>query len=423
MDSMDISDEVHGVDTHKPLVFIVGTHKDKLGSLAAQKIAKLNEHLKSLVKTHHFEHLVQSADRENGHVMFTVDNTSEDDGDFQLIRSKVNSLIRGRKEFTIEYPLRYLLFCLELQNLKATTITLDKCKAMAAIFGIKEDQLLHLLQFLHLRIGVIRYFDKDGVRHIVIKEPQVLFNAVTNLIVTTFSSEAITDEEASNFQKGILTASVLDNVSALCGISPEVFLELLVHLRIAAPFVTSGNQDKEKNYFLPSVLNHVPESTGDLKEPSTNILPLAVQFKCQHCPKGLFGVLVTHLMMLNDGDTTFTLMPDRIFKNQVSFIVCSHDCEHDQMALKVYTSHLEIKFFPGHSEDREVSIAEVCNNVRQILETAIHQSLRDLHYSELRVQPQVCFQCSDCGDFHAAKKLKIYCPVKNVTSWREVLVL
>ena len=417
VDSMDISDEVHGVDTHKPLVFVVGTHKDKLGSLAAEKIEALNKHLKSLIKAHHFEHLVQSADREKGCVMFTVDNTSEDDTDFQLIRSKVNNFVRRRKEFTIEYPLRYLLFCLELQNVKATILTLDECKAMAAKFGIKEDQLLHLLQFLHLRIGVIRYFDKDGVRHIVIKEPQVLFNAVTNLIVTTFSSEAITDEEASNFQKkGILTASVLDNISALCDISPEVFLELLVHLRIAAPFVTPGDQEKEKNFFLPSVLNHVPESTGDLEEPTTDILPLAVQFKCQHCPKGLFGVLVTHLMMLNGGDTTtFTLMPDRIFKNQVSFIVCSRDSVHDQMALKVCTSHLEIKLFPGLSEDREVSIAEVCSNVHQIVETAIHQSLRDLHYSERRAKPEMCFQCSDCNYFHAAKKYKIYCPIENVT--------
>ena len=403
VDSLDMSDETHGVDTHKPLVFIVGTHKDKLGSLATEKIAELNELLESLIKDHHFKHLVQSADREKGHIMFTVDNTSEDDADFQQIRSKVNSLVRGRKEFTIKYPMRYLLFCLELQNAKATILTLDKCKKMAATFGIKENQLLHLLQFLHLRIGIIHYFDKDGVRHLVIKEPQVLFNAVTDLIVKTFSSMGVTDEEASNFQKkGILMASVLDNISALCDISPEVFLELLVHLRIAAPFVTPGDQDKEKKFFLPSVLNHVPESTEDLEEPTTDILPLAVQFKCQHCPKGLFGVLVTHLMMHNDGaTTTFTLMKDRIFKNQVSFIVCSCDSVHDQMALKVYTSHLEMKFFPSElSEDREVSIAEVCSNVRQIVETAIHDSLRDLHYSKSRTKPEMCFRCSDCNNFH-----------------------
>ena len=230
----------------------------------------------------------------------------------------------------------------------------------------------------------------------------------------TFSSEALTDEEASDFQKkGILTASVLDNISALCDISSEVFLELLVHLRIAAD---SGDQEKEKKFFLPSVLNHVPELTGDLEEPTTDILPLAVQFKCQHCPKGLFGVLVTHLMTLNNGaTTTFTLTPDRIFKNQVSFIVCSRDSVHDQLSLKVCTSHLEMKFFAGCSEDREVSITKVCSNVRQIVETAIHQSLQDLHYSEHRAKPEMCFRCSDCNNFHVAKKYKIYCPVKNVT--------
>lgn len=32
------------------------------------------------------------------------------------------------------------------------------------------------------------------------------------------------------------------------------------------------------------------------EEMDTDILPLAVRFKCDHCPKGLFGVLVTHLM-------------------------------------------------------------------------------------------------------------------------------
>ena len=419
VNSIDISDEVHGVDTHKTFVFIVGTHKDNLGSSAAQKIAELNEHLKSLIKAHHFEHLVQSADRD--HVMFTVDNTSEDDADFQLIRSKFNNLVRGRKEFTIEYPLRYLLFCLELQSMRATILTLDKCKVMAAKFGIQEEQLLHLLLFLHLRIGVIRYFDKDGVRHIVIKEPQVLFNAVTNLIVMTFSSEAVTDEEATSFQKkGIVTASCLDNISALGDISPEVFLELLVHLRIAAPFVPSaGDRDSNrKNYFLPSVLNHVPESNVDLNEPATSILPLAVQFKCQHCPKGLFGVLVVHLMMLNDGaTTTFALMPERIFKDEVSFIVCSCDSVHDQVTLKVYMSHLEMKFFPGLSEDREVCITEVCSNVRQIVETAIHQSLRDLHYSTSRAKPEMCVKvaCDQCDGLHPVKKLKIYCAKNNAT--------
>ena len=417
VDAMDMSGEA-GVKTHKPKVFVIGTHRDKHGASADKKIAELNEHLSSLIKNSGFQHLVQYADRRKGHVMFTVDNTSESDEDFKFIRCKVSNMIRGREEFTIEYPIRYLLFCLELQNLKRSVLSLDECKIMAAKYGIKEDQLVHLLQFLHLRIGVIRYFDKDGVRHIVIKEPQVLFNTVTDLIIKTFSCEALTFTEAEDFEKkGILTAPVLATaLKDLGDITPEEFLQLLVYLRITAPFSTSDNPSEEKQYFFPSVLNHIPESTDE--EPSTEILPLAVTFKRGHCPKGLFGVLVTHLMTpdLNEGatshTTTFTLKQDKIFKDQVSFEVHSPGV-HDEMALKLHPSHLEIKFFPEHSEDRCTSINEVCNNVRQIVETSIQQSLQDLHYSESKVAPVTCFKCEDCSELHKVEIgkhfIKIYC--------------
>ena len=334
--------------------------------------------------------------------MFTVNNTSESDEDFKLIQCRVSNMIRGREEFAIEYPIRYLLFSLELQNLKCNVLSLDECKVMAAKYGIEEDQLIQLLQFLHLRIGVIRYFDKDGVRHIVIKEPQVLFNNVTDLIIETFSCEALTDTEAEDFEKkGILTASVLATALRNLGnITPEQFLQLLVHLRITAPFATSENPSEEKRYFFPCVLNHVPESTEE--GPSTEILPLAVSFKCDYCPKGLFGVLVNHIMT-TDGATSFTLIQDKIFKDQVSFKVHSPGVQ-DEMALRLHPSYLEIKFFPEHSEDRRTSKTEVCSNVRQIVETSIRQSLQDLHYSESRVAPVTCFRCENCSELHKVDK-------------------
>ena len=420
VDAMDMSGEA-SVKTHKPLVFIIGTHRDKLGPSANKKIAELNEHLSSLIKNSGFRDLVQYADWRKGHVMFPVDNTSESDEDFKLIRSKVSSMILGGEKFTTEYPIRYLLFCLELQILKCSVLSLDECKVMAAKYGIEEDQLVHLLQFLHLRIGVIRYFDKDGVRHIVIKEPQVLFNNVTDLIIKTFSCEALTDTEAEEFEKkGILTASVLATaLKDLGDITPEEFLQLLVHLRITAPFSASDNPSEERRYFFPCVLNHVQESTEE--EPSTEIMPLAVTFLCDHCPKGLFGVLVTHLIILEGATnhtTTFMLMQDKIFKDQVSFEVHSPGV-HDEMALKLHPSHLEIKFFPEHSEDRCTSITEVCSNVRQIMETSIHQSLQDLHYSESRVAPMTCFRCEDCSELHEVEigkhLVKIYCKKTRTT--------
>ena len=419
--AMDTSSGKVGVKTHKPLAFIVGTHKDMLGPSADEKIAYLNKHLDSLIVKGGFQGLVQYANKDIGQVMFTVDNTSEGDEDFKPIRSEVDSLVTGREEFSIEYPISYLLFCLELQNLKCSILSLDECKIMASKYGIVGDQVSHLLQFLHLRLGVIHYFDEDGLRHIVVKEPQVLFNRVTNLIIRTFSSNALTTKEQRDFEKGIVTASVFKNVvSSDDKITCQEFLKLLVHLRIITPYPSATPGDQEERYFIPCVLNHVEESKGE--DLHTDILPLYVKFKCKHCPKGLFGVLVTHLMTPEsdeEPDTAFTLLQDKIFKDQVSFEVHSPGV-HDEMSLKAYPSHLEVNFFPELSPDRDTPIKKVCSNIREVLGASLYKSLANLHYKKEIVKPIMCLPCEHCAESHPVEKgiqhYKVYCKPNRKTS-------
>ena len=403
-----------GVKTYKPLVLIIGTHKDNLdGPSAEVRIAELNKHLHSVITRNGFMDLVQYADSGKDEVMFTVDNTSKSDEDFKAIRSQVYSLISSREEFTIEYPITYLMFCLELQNLERSVLSFEECKDMAAKYGIVGDDVSHLLQFLHLRIGVIHYYDVDGLRHIVVKEPQVLFNKVTDLIIRTFSSKALTTKEQRDIQKGILTASALKSVIGREDqLTCQEFLKLLVHLRIIARYPSTPPGDKEERYFIPCVLNHVQESSE--KELHTDILPLAFQFQCSHCPKGLFGVLVAHLMTPESDDDddhiSFRLNEDRIFKNQVTFAVCYY-ADEDELSLKVYPSHLEVKFFPSQDEDRDQSVGEVCSKARQLIETSIYISLEDLHYNKHQVKPMVCFRCEHCSELHQVRKGKGHCKI------------
>ena len=100
----------------------------------------------------------------------------------------------------------------------------------------------------------------------------------------------------------------------------------------------------------------------------------------------------------------FSLMKETIFKDQVSFEVNFSG----ELSLTIYSSHLEIKFFPYSSEDSNESIEEVCCSLREILEESIHSSLRDLHYSEERVQPKMCFKCQDCPELHPVTKGKLF---------------
>ena len=273
------------------------------------------------------------------------------------------------------------------------------------------DQVSHLLEFLHLRIGVIQYYDVDGLRHIVVKEPQVLFNKVTDVIIRTFSCRALTTKEYLDLQKGILTVSVVRGVLGKEDlITCEELLKFLVHLRIITPypFATAGEQ--EKRYFIPCVLNHVDESRE--VEQHTDVSPLYFQFQCSHCPKGLFGVLVTHLMTPGPGAEEdgifFSLIEDKIFKDQVSFDVRSRYADQDEMCLKLLSSHIEVKFFPSQCESRDISVGEVCSNVRQVIETSILRSLDDLHHDRCKVEPKVSFMCKYCSELHEVKKGREY---------------
>ena len=281
-------------------VFVIGTCKDKLDSSKRERIvADLNKYLKSLLKENGFRQLVHPAGEDK--VIFTVNNHSSPDSyeDFEPIRSKVTSLIiegnsKISKMFTRKYPISYLLFSLELQSLDRSVVSFDDCKKMAKRYGIdKESDVIKLLEFLHVSVGIIRYFNKKGVRDIVINKPQVLFDSISSIVIKTFISGSYWSEDF--MKKGILTETAVKKVVGdKDGISPDQFLQLLTHLRIAARFT-------DERYFIPSVLNHIPESRAwmfwrKIVGYFTSQNRLAIKFKCEHCPKGLFGVLVTYLM-------------------------------------------------------------------------------------------------------------------------------
>ena len=403
------------VKTHRPLVFIVGTHKDNLGPLADEKIVELNEHLESLIKSSScFQDLVEYADRDKGQVMFTVDNTSESDEDFTLIRSRIYGLVSERDEFTIEYPVSHRLFALELQHDMHAFLSFDKCKTLAAKYGIMGDEVHAVLEFLQLRVGVIQYFRAEGIA--VIK-PHVLFSKVTNLIKVTFSyKKSLTAREVRIFEKGIMTASLIKNVVKEDDINSDKFLRLLVRFHLAIPITTSDHE--EQRYFIPSVLSHAPKSNDE--DLYTDIMPLSVQFRCSHCPRGLFSVLVSHLMSpgASQNQKEITLIQDKILRDQVSFEIHSH-ADQDEMSLKAFPSHLEFRYFPTLCEDRDTPLKEVCNNVRQVIVCSINQSLSQLGYNIEKVCPLLCLRCEFCHELHQVKKgmpnNKMYCKKYRAT--------
>ena len=395
--------------SHKPIVFIVGTHIDKLESRASSVIAKINESLDILIRHHNFSKVVRYANHNSLKVMYTVDNTSEKDDNFEVLRKDVNKFI-GRSEFTVLYPVSYLLSCLELHNMKDTVISMDQFKQLVSKFNITSDQVNHLLQFLHFRIGIIQHYDVDKLSDIVIKEPQVLFNKVTDLLVKTFlTGEAMTDEEQTSFsQKGILEASSFESILEESNdkITTMQFLAFMVHLRLAVSFTDKTGIQK---YFIPSVLNHAPSLTCE--ERKTDIAPLCICFQLGHCPQGLFGVLISHLVNPDKKhEFSFDLSEDKIYQDQVSLEVNSSE-DVDEISLKRYLSHIEVTMYLEGCSDtesesflasRSITPATVCTTVHSILQHCLQLSLKTLHYDIKKLQPIFCLPC-----------LKSNCPVER----------
>ena len=396
--------------SHEPVVFIVGTHIDLLKSKADSVIGEINKSLDRIIREHGFSSIVRYASNASSRVMYIVDNTSVEDKNFKILRSDINGYIGSRHEFMVLYPVSFLLFCLELQNIKAAVISIVNFRQLASKFSITSGQIDHLLHFLHFRIGIIQYYDIDNLSDIVIKEPQVLFNKVTDLLVETFLSPKAMkmDQQRSFQQKGILDAEVLESIlgESKNQITAKQFLAFMVHLRLAVPFLDKSGI---KKYFFPCVLNHVQASVGE--ERKTDIAPLAICFKLGHCPQGLFGVLISHLVSpAKSHKVSFDLSEDRIYQDQVVLLVSSSE-DRDEISLKRHLSHIEVTMHYDSSLiieseplslPRSITINTVCTTVRSILQDCLQLSMTTLRYDDKKLQPKFCLSCpkSDCATMH-----------------------
>ncbi len=395
---------------HKPVVFVVGTHIDKLGSEASDILDNINKMLHDMIHQMKFSHLICPADSLLKKVMYEVNNTSEEDKQFHCLRSDINQYIRSKSDFEVEYPVSYLLFCLELQNINETVISISRCKTLAAKFYIDETEIKSLLDFLHFRVGIIQYYDVEGISDLVIKEPQVLFNKVTQLIVNTFLCRIPLpmSQRESFCQRGILEFSAFEGlIGDKDQMTSQQFLKFLLHLRVAVSFTDNSGVLK---YFIPSVLNHVEKSPSDTI--NTVIAPLAVNFKLGHCPKGLFAMLISYLLdPEKNEDVTFDLLEDQIYQDQVSLRVNS-SIDRDQICLRSHLSHLEVSvvlenYPPSNSSKmsclpRTTTPSEVCCKLRQTFDTSLKLSLNKLHYNYDKVEPFFSLKChlENCYERH-----------------------
>jgi len=396
-------------NTHDSMVFIIGTHIDKLDhDCKGKKIELLNQDLYELLKSHEFTKLIEYEDKESNSVFFPVSNTKSEPEDFECIRERVSQKIKKTLIFEIPYPLRYLMFSLELRRYQGCVLYRSECDELAAKFQINsEAQIIEMLKFLHHTLGIILYYDIKGLNHLVIKEPQVLFNMLTEFMVTTFPKfHYLPSSIERDLEKGIINASNFEIITKNDGPMKEFdFIKFLEHLRIAASFY--DKDAKEDKYFIPAVINRFPEI--NLNEVvKSNVCPLAITFKSSCCPKGVFGMTVCFFMSKEQekNSSTFTLEKENIFRDLVCFNMHSSD---DEPQGKVYLvmqkeklsskSYFEVRFCPDTYE-KYSTLVLLCEQICSRIIEGIEHSIKKLNYDDNQVGHVKSLKCHKCEKLH-----------------------
>ena len=382
----------------KPKIFFVGTHRDCLqADTAEETIERKDKLLQTYVRQTSLidQDLIQFAQYPK-QLMFTVNNLSNDDEQFQKIRTAVQRTVEG-KEFTIECPSSWLILSLILRakHKSDQVLSFDKCFSIAQECGITDrKELNQALSFIHSRLGLVRYFNTEDLNTLVVIDPQILFDKITDLIVNTFTSDnvKVKIKEIEDFrQRGIIPLAVMQEISdnnSSDSKLPFIWLtKLLNYLRIAALF-TDIDGDK---YFFPSALCRAPEHHFNQLSPSDSWAPLLVGFKSGFCPRGIPGALIKYLMTNEmKSKNSWNIIPNKIFKNQVSFAIQAHRI----ITLRILPTHLEICY-----ESETDSIGEASSEVDS-KENELTKKTCEMAYVQIKKGLSTVFsQYNECDYF------------------------
>ena len=327
----------------KPVVGFIGTHADELENEYDDVVNYFNEEIRGLeiikYKDQPFD--IWRNVRKKGNVctkgyLFAVDNTKNSKGiktsametiqkntseAVKVIHDESNKILTNTAQYTI--PITW--FILELEIRKHCDINKKVCISLTEIKGICDqimpphktmeiEVIKEVMKFYHM-FGTLLYFHKvDGMKEIVITNPQWLFNNLTKIVTCQFDENlCISKDHDINImeKKGICNESLLEMLTLDLRQDVEIksFLKLLVHLKVIAP-IPSKNNDQ---YFIPSVLpmrDSLPNITSGEQFGKAVIFttngeeievkdPLLITSKFGTIPRGLFGFLVVQLLQDN----------------------------------------------------------------------------------------------------------------------------
>ena len=371
-------------------VLFIATHKDRIQS--EQQLLEIDQQLQKTIEktTAYTENMIVFQSEHQ--MVFAVDNTSSDESDIQQVRDAVERIGTSTDEYKISLPTTWMIFSITLRHLPERVLTIEICMEIAKECGIdSREELNNALYFLHHNVGVIRYFqDHPELQGFVIKEPQYIFDTLTEMMICTFNFEDLGPYQHKEFvKKGIFPTSMLHKLSTESDVlTGDKFATLLEHHHIITPIEVDGN-GKVVKYFAPAALAHaeLPPDTQAKK-----IIPtLVVAFKSGFCPTGMFGSLVVQLLK-DDKQSNFEwkLVQDEIYRNQISFTVGPYD----SFRFSLTATCIQVDCISSLDVAGRVPLGEVCCDIRDCIVNGVQLITQKLNYNE-KASCYLAFNCPE----------------------------
>ena len=387
---------------------LVGTYKDKLEGSPEEVKSKikqidgaLQEDLKEILDTDLFEadrNLLRYASKDQ--LMFDVDNMTGSEDEVKKIQKRLEELILH--EFSeLPIPASWLMFGLFLRRMGKHTISLSQCEEIGRRLRVKDVR--EAIWFLHHCIGVLMHYPNvEELKDVVICDPQIVFDSVTELILNTFEFELVGKAAFAKFkQAGQFRFSDIKKLSKKLksGILPlSQLVKLLEHRNIIARIFSPDSFTEESGvplsetpqsasrvpvcnesvvYFMPAILPSAQESELNVSHNSVDPAPLLIRFKSGIIPVGVFCASIASLVARKDQLGWILIEPQSsdyiLYKNRVTFRVHIQGASYNVTLIskpKRYEVHITLVRPPTARPSHDIC-NHVLENVCHILDHVI----------------------------------------------------
>ena len=282
-----------------PRVFVMGTHKDKLGFLSRtqnRRIRKVNEELAPIYKLYRDVMICKSPEE----FIFPI-NAMSKGKERQQYTEEIQQHIRSATEKcgkAVHVPLKWLTLHLEIDKGEGV-VRMSECYEVGRKLGMREDRVHLALDFLN-QAALILYYPKD-VPDLVLTKMDPFTGRLSRLIKASFippdngpANESIELREKGVFNKEFLKRVFKGIEDHL--ISDEEFLKLLESLKVA---VHIGGDE----YFLPSALSLEPPTEASSFE--NGPVSLALLWGDLILPHGFFLTVAVELLQKSKGGDSY----------------------------------------------------------------------------------------------------------------------